>query len=276
MNSVKISLIVPIGGNCPYFVGTNLLNVVETCGLSLEEFDFIFLTGKYIKPQLQEAFCEYSKTHTFKVVQCPFASNWHLNMLDWVFYNVDLGDWVFLQHMDTFWKPDCIPWLSATKSIIENHPELLFITTSDCHVHLLDEVPHQELNDYVGAFNQKEIVKRNLKFKSGHLCKLNLSDKLMKYINEGRFLTKKHKPVKWLDGSSAMGMEVAIHWPESLRIYDYGSCLIHPWDFIRPLFQTRQHGKNLYIGRTKYNFFERLENEAIISFITSTCIEHVT
>jgi len=271
---MKISLIVPIGGNCSYFVHTNLANVAETCGMSFDDFDFVFMTGSEVGPQLQEAFELASKQYKFRVLRCPIKSKLHLDLFEWAIPHADLNDWIFLQHMDTFWKPGCKPWLKITQSMIENSsPDHIAIGNYDGHKALLDGKEFTQFYDYATAVNRKKMVQNNLSFMWGNKRKLKMSDQTRRYIDEGRFTNKNMEKIEWLDGSVLMGMELAVHFPNLTSKFDYNSEMIHPWSWIRIWLDIKKNENFINIDKNVEYFKKHLHRYAGISYVSSICTD---
>lgn len=271
---MKISLIVPIGGNCAYFVHTNLANVAETCGLSFDEFDFVFMTSDRIEPQLQEAFDLASKQYKFRVLKTPVKSKIHLDLLEWAIPHGDLEDWIFLQHMDTFWKPGCKPWLKITQSMIENsNPDHIAIGNYDGHKALLDGKEFTQFYDYAAVVNRKKMVEHNLSFMWGNKTQLKISDKTRKYIDEARFTNKQMEKIHWFDGSVLMGMELAVHYPHLTSKFDYNSEMIHPWSWVRDWLGLKMGASTVTTDKSIKHFTRHLNRYAGISYVSSTCTD---
>lgn len=271
---MKISLIVPIGGNCTYFVHTNLANVAETCGMSFDDFDFVFMTGSEVGPQLQEAFELASKQYKFRVLRCPIKSKLHLDLFEWAIPHADLNDWIFLQHMDTFWKPGCKPWLKITQSMIENSsPDHIAIGNYDGHKALLDGKQFTQFYDYATAVNRKKMVQHNLSFMWGNKSELKISEETKKYINEGRFTKKDMQKIHWFDGSVLMGMELAVHFPHLTSKFDYNSEMIHPWSWVRNWIDIEKKGNSINIDKNVEHFKKHLNRYAGISYVSSMCTD---
>jgi len=266
-----LSVVVPIGGNCQYFVHTILGNISDTCGLGFNDFDMVFLTGSKINEQLELGFEEASKNFKFRVIRAPFESNMLLELLDWAFVNGNLSDWAFVQHMDTFWIPECLPWLTITKSIINGNPDLIAIGSFDDHKALLDGQKFTQFYDYCSAFNRQKFVDSNLSFMWGSLSELNLSPQVRECLENGRFTEHNYNKIKWLDGSVALGMEIAMRFPKSaVSKYNYNRLHVHPWAIIRPWLNIeKQKNKLLIRSHTRQDFYAESERYSKISYISS-------
>jgi hypothetical protein len=257
---MSISVILPIGGTCPYFLHTNLANISETCGFDFSEFDMVLLTKKTISPELQQAIDVASQKYKFRVVKCPFESELHLDLIDWAMPNVDLNDWVFIQHMDTFWRIGCNPWLKDTLDIIKKYPNNVAVAECDDwkDYYLMDKRMYA-LHDYAVAYNRKLFVEHNLTLNWGELSKIRMSDKLKSMIKNRLVFSSVRGEIKFtdcVDGSDVITMEIAVHFNGKVSRYGYNRNLIHPFGMIRPILTMQRQKDCLKINYTRHQFIK--------------------
>lgn len=260
-----------MGGACGFFVHTNLANIAETCGINFKDADIVVLTSKTVQPNLQIALDAASKKYHFRHIKAPFDTNVHLELIDWAVRNSDLQDWISLQHMDTFWKPKCVPWLKITKSIIKENPNRIAITSKDtCQRVLFDGKFILGLSDFVGAYNRLQLIDKDLKFNWGSVKDLKISNRTRELIECRRFSTLEFEEIEWLDGSELITLELFANYPpDVIAQYNYNQNLIHPWSIVRPLISSTVKNKTLNMPFTKMDFNRNIQNWAIMSLISS-------
>jgi hypothetical protein len=261
--------------------------VAETCGLSLDEFDFVFLTSKDVTPEVERAFEKIKNKYKFRVIRAPFNSPWHLHHLDWAIEHADLNDWVFLQHCDTFWKINCEPWLKITRDFIRSKPDLMAIgmPRSNFFVFQKDSKPIPTLHDFAGAYNRKEIVQRGWRFSWGYIGgDLKPSPKLRDMILTQRFQRSKESIWRskatppsqqiilgqdWIDGSEWLTLELNAHYPKLIEYYDYMKNLIHPWSMFRRICTVEKKENVLLFDVDPTSFRDKMDIWATHSWISS-------
>ena len=265
-----ISHIIPAGGSCAYFIHTNLQNIAETCGMMYKDFDMVFLTSKTISPELQEAFEFNSKKYKFRVIQAPFETDLNMILVDWAVRNTDINKWFSLQHMDTFWKPESIPWMKATESLIKDNPNNLAIASYyDCSNILFDGKDFVGLTDFCGAYNKEQLIDKNLYFKWGSLEELNTSIRVKDLFKCCRFTTREFTPKFWVDGGELITCEVAAHYPHLVKRFNFNEHLIHPWSLVRPILQSKIRNNTLNITFAWKDFQLCNHNWMVLSLISS-------
>lgn len=270
--NVMISLILPIGGTCPYFLRTNLANIAETCGMNFTEFDMVLLTGKTIQPQLKNAIDRESEKYKFRLVQCPLESELHLDLIDWATTNVEFDEWMFFQHMDTFWKINQKPWLKETVKIIKENPNDLVIAHCDqWKNYCLNGKKVSALHDHCIAYNKKVFVDYKVKLNWGMIDNLQLSDKVRTSIKDKILTRECGKQINftdWCDGSDVATMEAAVHFSDKIRRYNYHDYLIHGYGMIRPILTMQRNKKSLIM---KYDFTNFLDHKWLVMSLISSC-----
>jgi len=265
---MKISLVIPIGGICPYFVHTNLANVAETCGAKFDEFDFVFLTSKGVPDATRAALNKAAQKYRFRVLESPFHSL-HLSLIDWAMRSGGLSDWVFLQHMDAFWKPGCVPWLKVAESLINDKPDTVAVACDPTWSRFeLDHKPVPHLHDYVGLYNRKELVSRNWFFIWGPVKRLKLSLKVRSYIDCQRI--RNIFANGNLDGSEAITLEAAVNCPELIQAFPFSRHVLHPkGSFGRAVLSIRKVNDLLFFDVPHSLALEHNRSWAIHSLISS-------
>lgn len=265
-----ISHVIPIGGACAYFVHTNLANIAETCGVDLGDFDLVFLTGKTISPQLQKAYKEASEKYKFRVVQAPFECDLNMSLVDWAMRNADLQDWVSLQHIDTFWRPNSIPWLKTIIDTVEENPNNIAISGYNCSHNLFNGREITGMTDFCGAYNRNQLIDKNLKFIWGRIDELNISAKTKFLIQDKRFTNRQLDSIKWLDGGELITLEIAAKYSKLVSKIELLPHLIHPWSLVRPLLtSTIKNNKIHFTWLSKSDFSVLKFNWAVMSLVSS-------
>lgn len=274
-----ISVVVPIFGNCKYFLFTILENIKQTCGLPLEQFDLVFLTNQDL-PLLEEAVLEATKNYSFRFIKCPIAGyEWsHLKQVDWAIRNADLGEWIVLQHMDTFWKPNTIPWLVAFIRQIVLNPNVFAISAKGGERVMIENGLFLPLHDYAGVYNKRIILEHNWSFNFGWLDELNFSPTVQNYLSQGKIKKFNHgEVVRYLDGCEAIALEISINYsPSKIIHFDSSKILYHPWSLIRPwILMKRLNDNSIILNHGIYSgwFGQGNFRFAMISYISSLCFD---
>jgi hypothetical protein len=212
---MKISLVIPIG-QFSYFVNACLQNVLETSGA---ELDFVFLTSKDIAPEIATALKEAEKFYSFRIISAPFNSGAnHLRLLDWAFRNADLSDWVIVQHCDLFWREH--GWLNRILSTINSNTTVLCTPCKSNYYIGSENIPI--VGDFFGTYNRPQFVKENLSFNWGTLgTDVPVSAEVTDAIHSGLIHREDNLKIEFgkefMDGSQAIGWELAIHSPERIQ-----------------------------------------------------------
>ncbi len=280
-----ISLILPIGGDYPFYVEMCLANIADTCGIPMSEFDMVILTGKNISDRMQRALDKAAKTYKFRVLAAPIPHDIHLNMLDWVIEQ-DLEDWIFTTHMDMFWEPNDSPWLLSTVQKIKKHPDAYAL----CLTHKiggyrfkLDGKPLTPAYDHIGAYNRHAILKHGWTFLWGTLeqrssisiinmsntGRLTFNDDFAKHFN----IPVRVYPHSYLDGSCAIGLELAINYPEKIILVDNVPAYHHLWCYIRPINTINKQGSIVNFDIDSERFHQETYRWAIHAWICSLFLD---
>ena len=270
---IDISVIVPIGGNSKYFFNTIIANIEETCGYKLEEFDLVFLTSKTVPIKLQEAFDEGAKKYQFRIINAPFETDVHLKLLDWAFRKANLKEWVFMQHMDTFWKIGKIDWLKLMLFMIHKHPNNISISPISSPRLLFNGKPFKQCHDFAAIYNKNKIVEKNWSFMWGNVKDLNLSKPVQYLIDQKKITDEQMKQKWWLDGSEVIALEAFVHCPDLISNFRCEKILEHVWSLIRPLFLIKRKGDELLLGVNMKYFFASSYRYALISMLSSCCMD---
>lgn len=261
---MKISLLVPIG-RFSYFVHASLQNVFETAGATL---DFVFLTSQYVGPDIEVAFSDARKLYSFRVVSAPFdAGSNHLRLLDWAMREADLSEWVAVQHCDLFWRER--GWLRRVLG--ETGPERVVVCPPYPSKYRLGSRNIPIVGDFFGAYNRRQVIDRGLFFRWGTLGReVAVSPEVAEAIRSGSICREDGRAIEtgreWMDGSQAMGWEMAVHAPESIRQVDLD--FLHLTGFFRIAETIHRVGSTL-----QCNFPLALSSYALYSHLTSFCIE---
>lgn len=259
-----LSILVPIA-RYPFFVHAVLGNVAETCGLPLDQIDFVFLTACNPPPYLTEAFKVAHKEHKFRVVQAPFeAPNNHLPLLDWAMHHADLQDWVLLQHCDLFWTKNT-SWLPRILANLDDK-HVAFNPPHSQPVFTYKDRGLVRMQDYLGVYNRKFFCEQDFSYQWGTLGgDLKLSEFVMQAVDSGDLKWKGVRPrkvfpsnrdmirkVDWMDGSVGIGLELGVRFPERIKQFRYEQHL-HLWQLFKWGNRINRRGRTLRIKKDKSN-----------------------
>ncbi|MFN0016977.1 MAG: hypothetical protein ACKVP0_01890 [Pirellulaceae bacterium] len=265
MSSKKISLVIPIG-KFSFFVHACLQNIFETCRAS-ESLDFVYLTSQDIAPELQNAFQDAAKDFSFRVVSAPFNSGSdHLQLLDWAVRNADLTDWIIVQHCDLFWREQ--NWLDRIFQEIDPAVTAICVPCPSRYRIGSSQIPI--VGDFFGVYNRRRLIEQNLYFRWGTLgADVQVSEEVGEAIRSGLIRRDDNRPIRfgreWMDGSQAMGWELAVLGSEVKQVpLDF----LHLTGFFRIAETIQRHNTTL-----RCDFQLDFDSYVLYSYLTSFCIE---
>ena len=247
-----LSLLLPMG-RYSFFAHACLHNIAETYGgnCDLSDLDVVILVGGDLNESLSTNLQVLKNKFKFRIVRTNFDSNLHLDLLDWAFRNVELNDWVIIQHCDFFWIEE--NWLKRFEGMLDSD---YFAIRHDCGYtnFIYNNKDVDLLHDYFCIYNKQKLLYYDMKFSWGYISDLSVSPEALKAITEGRFVLKKIKPY-WLDGSEAISIECAVH---DLHIKTIPLHFYHVWQFFRIIDHAFEIKDNvLYVK----DFFDSLIND---------------
>ena len=273
-----ISVILPVGGESSFYVEMCLANIAETCGLPMSDFDMVILTGSTISPRMQAGLDRAAKTYKFRVLAAPVSSGIHLEMLDWV-VKQDIGEWFFPTHMDMFWQPNRIPWLSAAINIIKQTPDAYAM----CLSHniggswfKLDERIFHPAYDHIGAYNKKAFLDHNWSFAWGTVEHI-VSRPILNLIQEKRLLWSQSGETisldSWIDGSWGLCLELNILHPNKIIVLNRVPEFHHIWSYIRNVNSTIRLDNIVKMNLLRSQFILESWRWAIHACVCSTYLD---
>lgn len=201
-----------------------------------------------------------------------------MSLLDRAFYELDLYDWVFVQHADMFWRgvnwgvdllssiskrPNNVAWVVPHKNCVNefNCVEYKFA---------LNSTKLLRTHDFAGAYNRKWFVEGRHSFNWGELkTKLPLSPKLEQVINNKSLLwTNRGHEVRFgefVDGSDLIGLEIGVNCPHLIDVLKTSAQYIHCWDLFAISHDFQQQGDTIVVDRLEEKCARSLHTYSWIS-----------
>jgi hypothetical protein len=278
----RLSLILPIG-KYSFFAHACLKNIAETYGgkSDLSDLDVVvLLNNKNLSNfHLLETLKDLKKEFQFRVVKANSYSEVHLKLIDWAFRNIDLEEWVIIQHCDFFWTEE--NWLFRIESLLDNTSSVI---RHDCgYTNFLHNGQDVELlHDYFCIYNKEKLLNFKLRLNWGKVIELAFSKLTLEKIENKELIFKSLNRTKnklghiqkhdWLDGSEAATLECAAH---GLKIKTISLDFYHVWEFFRILDGIKIKENTLYINELLNfdNNIHRLAQQAQCSIICSYFID---
>jgi hypothetical protein len=219
-----MDVLIPIG-DYPFFVHACCKNVLE-----YGDGRVIFLVAKNPSSRMLQAF----KEHNCVYIETPFEESnhgVHLKILDWTIQNIQLSEWVLVQHCDMFWRSNwmpnsldgvacMLPYYSEPNEFFYKENKFMYKNTKLIRTH-----------DFAGFYNVCALKELNLKFQWGILSEIASIDLLcsldhFKWIHRNTLLKKED----FIDGSDLIALELAVRLPGSVKeLKDKNYDFYHSW-----------------------------------------------
>lgn len=249
-----ISIIIPCS-EYAFFPQANYKNILETCGRNDLEFYFL-TTSKELETPGEKIVFDKKPFHGI-----------HLEMLDWAFRNLNLKEYVYIQHEDTIWG------LNGKKNwLCQNFENNIYSFPYENYLgdfkHLkikykINDQPIIRSHDFIGIYNRNYILDNNLTFKMGK-CKDVLSEYSLNNLNKIKLNNKTLTKNSFLDGSDAISIECYLR-NNAIKELEINDFYYHSWDLFAFIYDAIFLDEEIIINRPIKRCLRGLKNFSWLS-----------